>query len=360
MLKGILKGLETMKPSDRTTLLTFITWNLSYLIHIMIEAFVKTRVVGVDISYDETTCAVVDIRGRILANEKFSTQDFPEISGFVNKLTEVIVTIGEASGGFEHIRSVGISSPSGNYKTGCIENSPNMPWKGVVPLSAMLRDRLGVAVAVGNDAHCIALGEYTYGCAHGMHDFLVITIGHGLGGYAFVDRHFLIGSHGFGGELGHSCMVENGRQCGCGLQGCLETYVAEKGIIQHAKELMAESDQPSLLRNYEQINPRIVTQCCEEGDAMAQEVYRRAGHMLGIAMANYAALLDPEAIIIAGGISKAGKWILEPVQKAFNEHIFRNIKGKVKIMLSDLDSRERDVLGASALAWEVKEYSLFK
>ena len=326
----------------------------------MTETFVKTRVVGVDISYDETTCAIVDIRGRILAKETFGTQEFQDISSFVNKLSEVIVMIGEASGGFEHVRSVGISTPSGNFLTGCIENSPNMPWKGVVPLSAMLRDRLGVAVAVGNDAHCIALGEYTYGSAHGMHDFLVITIGHGLGGYAFVDRHFLIGAHGFGGELGHSCVAEDGRQCGCGLKGCLEAYVAEKGIIQNAKDLMAESDQPSLLRNYEKITPKIVTQCCDQGDAMAQEVYRRAGRILGVALANYAALLDPEAIIIAGGISKAGNWIVGPTQEAFDEQVFGNIKGKVKLLLSDLDSRERDVLGASALAWEVKEYSLFK
>ena len=155
-------------------------------------------------------------------------------------------------------------------------------------------------------------------------------------------------------------MEPNGRQCECGLRGCLETYVAEKGILRTAKELMESSDAPSLMRDYERLSPRIIKECCDQGDEMAIEVFRRTGEVLGRAIANYVAVIDPEAVIIAGGISKAGHWLFDPVEKAYNEHVFHNLRGKVKLLVSSLETRERDVLGASALAWEVKEYSLFK
>ena len=235
-----------------------------------------------------------------------------------------------------------------------------MPWKGVIPLGAMLRDRLGLAVAVGNDSHAIALGEQMFGSAHGMRDFAIVTIGHGLGNFMCSSKHMHLGAHGFAGELGHTCVVDNGRQCECGLKGCLEAYVAEKGIVRTAKELLAESDEPSLMRDLNKIKPKTISDCCEQGDKLAIEVYRRTGHLLGIALANFAAVFDPEAIILAGGVIKAGKWLLDPAEQSFNEHLFHNIRGKVKLLPSLLDNRERDVLGASALAWEVKEYSLFK
>lgn len=160
--------------------------------------------------------------------------------------------------------------------------------------------------------------------------------------------------------MGHSCVVDGGRLCGCGNHGCLEAYCAAKGVVQTAKELMEESGEESLMTIYPNLTPKNITECCNKGDKLAIETYRRTGHILGIAMANIAALVDPQAIIITGGISKAGKWLLEPAKQSFDEHCFRNIRGKVKITSSALDSRERDVLGASALAWEVEEYSLFK
>ena len=321
---------------------------------------VKDRVIGVDISYSQTTIAVVDVRGNIIAKTSFCTEEFPEISGFVTKLSESIVELAEDNGGFLSIRSVGVSSPSGNFKTGCIENSPNMKWKGVIPMAAMLRDRLGIAVALGNDSHTMALGEHVYGSAHGMRDFVLVTLGHGLGNAVFNRGKIILGAHGFGGEMGHSCVVDGGRLCGCGNHGCLEAYCAAKGVVQTAKELMEESGEESLMNIYPDLTPKNITECCNKGDKLAIETYRRTGHILGIAMANIAALVDPQAIIITGGISKAGKWLLEPAKQSFDEHCFRNIRGKVKITSSTLDSRERDVLGASALAWEVEEYSLFK
>ena len=320
----------------------------------------KTRVVGVDISNELTTYAVVDIRGNILASDKFLTTDYDNVSDFVSSLAEHIVMLVEANGGYETIRSVGVSAPSASSRTGSIVNAANLPWKGVVPLSAMLRDRLGLAVAVANDAHVSALGESTYGCAHGMKDFIVVSLGVGLGSCFFSSGQEHLGEYGFAGEFGHTCVVEGGRQCGCGKQGCLEAYVAAKGIIKTALEMMGESDKPSAMRQLDKLSPRTIAECCNQGDELAIEVFRRTGTILGIGLANYASLVNPEAIIFTGGISKAGKWLLDPVCDAFERNVFRNMRGQVKLIVSELNDRERDVLGASALAWGVPEYSLFK
>ena len=326
----------------------------------MNQATVKKRVVGVDISLEATTFAIVDVRGNILAKDSFPTEDYPEIGSFVSALSEKIVNLIEANGGYDTIRSVGISAHSANYKLGSIVNSPNMPWKGVIPLAALLRDRLGLAVAVANNSHVVALGEHAFGCAHGMRDFIVITLGSGLGSCMFTDGSVKLGTDGYAGEIGHTCVKHEGRLCGCGNKGCLEAYTATKGIIRTAREVMAESAEPSMMRRVEKLTPKVIAQMCDAGDALAIETFRRTGEALGLGLANYASVIDPEAIIFTGGIAKAGKWLLEQAQKTFEEHVFHNIKGKVKFLSSDLEEGERNVLGASVLAWEVKEYSLFK
>jgi glucokinase len=328
----------------------------------MEEYNIKTRVVGVDISNERTTYAVVDIRGNILAEDSFPTTDYPDVNNFVTALSEKIVMLVEDNGGYETIRSIGVSSPSASPVSGCIENAANLPWKGVVPLAAMLRDRLGLAVGLSNDAHVSALGEYTFGSAHGMKNFIIISLGVGIGSCFFSDGSEHQGHLGFAGEFGHTCVVEgkDGRECGCGHRGCLEAYVGAVGIARTAKELLAESDAPSIMRDLEKISPRVIYDCCEKGDELAIEVFRRTGYMLGLGLANYASIIDPEAIILTGGISHAGKWLLEPAVESFENHVFGNLRGKVKIFTSRLNDRERDVLGASALAWSVPEYSLFK
>lgn len=325
----------------------------------MNEGTVKKRVIGVDVSLDVTSYAIVDVRGNIIARDSFPTEDYPEVGAFVSALSDGITKLIEANGGFESIRSVGISAPSANYKLGSIVNSPNFPWKGIVPLSALLRDRLGLAVAVANNSHVVALGEHAFGCAHGMRDFIVITLGSGLGSCVFTDGSVKLGSDGYAGEIGHTCVQHDGRLCGCGNKGCLEAYTATKGIIRTAREVMAESGEPSKMRRVEKLTPRVIAQLCDEGDVMAIETFRRTGEALGLGLANYASVMDPEAIIFTGGIAKAGKWLMEPARKVFEEHVFRNIHGKVKFLSSDLDEGERNILGASVLAWEVKEYSLF-
>ena len=324
------------------------------------ETTIKNRVVGVDISLDTTSIAIVDVRGNIIASDSLITSDYPFVSEYMSALCECIVNLAERNGGYECIRSMGISSPSGNNLTGCIENAPNLKWKGVVPLAAMLRDRLGLAVALDNDAHLSALGEHAFGCAHGMNNFILISLGHGIGSCIFSNGQVHQGANGFAGEVGHACVVPKGRTCACGKQGCLEAYCGAHGIVLTANEMMAESNKHSLMRNIDHLTPKDITACCEQGDEMAQEVFKRTGRMLGLALSAYASLLDPEAIILTGGLSKAGHWLTDPAQEEFDKHVFHNIRGRVKFLESALDDHERDMLGASALAWGIKEYSLFK
>lgn len=324
------------------------------------EEELKSKVIGVDISIERTTLAIVDIRGNILAEDSFVTSDYQNVSDYVSELSDRLYMLMESNGGYEKIRSIGISAPSASSISGCIINAANLPWKGEIPLAALVRDRMGMAVAVGNDAHVAALGEYTYGSAHGLKDFIIITLGVGIGSCFFSQGREHIGTEGYAGEWGHATLFDNGRQCGCGKKGCIESYVGAHGIVRTAKDLMLESDEPSLMREIEHLNPKIIFECCEQGDALAIETFRKTGYLLGLALANYANIINPQAIILTGGISRAGKFLLEPTRESFEDHVFPNMRGKVRIVVSRMDNRERDVLGASALAWEVPEYSLFK
>ena len=321
---------------------------------------IKSRVIGVDISYERTSYAIVDIRGNIIASNFFATYEYPDVNIFASRLADALVTISLENGGLESIRSIGISCPSAVGTTGMIENAANLPWKGIVPLAAIMRDRIGLAVIIGNDAHTSALGEKMYGSAHGMKDFITVSLGVGVGSCFFSAGHEHCGFGGYAGEFGHTCIVDNGRPCACGSKGCLEAYVAAAGIVRTAEEVLAESDKPSLMRDAKELSPRIISEFCDQGDELAQEVYRRTGYTLGFALANYASVVNPEAIILTGGISKAGHWLLDPAYESMEQHIFHNMRGKVKLLQSQLNDRERDMLGASALAWEVPEYSLFK
>lgn len=322
---------------------------------------IKTRVVGIDIREGRTTYAVVNIRGEILAQDHFYTSDFPDISTYVTELSERVLAMIEENGGYESIRSVGISAPSANYMTGCIENAANLQWKGVVPLGAMLQDRLGLAVAVANDAHITALGEKAFGSAHGMKDFVVVSISHGgLGSCIFTNGLPHLGVNGFAGEVGHTCVEVDGRQCGCGRKGCLETYVSDKGLVKTAEEMIRQSNEPTLLSELEELTVQSIIDCCDKGDRVAIDTFRKVGLMLGVGLANYASVLNPEAIILTGDMMQAGKWLLKPMRESFDKHVFHNIRGKVRLLVSILKEGERDVLGASALAWDVKEYSLYK
>lgn len=326
----------------------------------MLHSTSKKCVIGVNISLHTTTYAIVDLRGNIIAMDKFLTQEHPNINEFISYLTEKLVEMMEAHGGYDSIRSVGIGVLSGNFVKGCIEHSSSLPWKGEVPLASLLRDQLGMAVAVGNNAHVRALGEQAFGSAHGMSDFIVITLGPGLGSCIFSNGRPHLGHEGFAGEIGHVCVKPDGRSCKCGGRGCLEAYCAEEGVVKTAQKLMAQNDKPSLLRHYPELTPEIIIECCEKGDETAIEVFRRTGEMLGLGISAYASVINPEAIIFTGGISRAGHWLFDPARKIFEENVFHNLRGRVRFLTSALTDIERSVLGASVLAWKVKEYSLFK
>ncbi len=326
----------------------------------MIQNLVKTKVVGVDLGCDFTTYAIVDIRGNILVKDQFPTTDYQNVNEFISVLCNKILVMVEANGGYESIRSMGICTPSGNYTEGGIINPPNLPWRGEIPMAALLRDRLGLAVAVANNAHAKALAESTYGSAHGMRDFLLVTLGRGFGSCLFSNGHAHVGFNGFAGEIGHCCIEINGRECSCGARGCLEAYCAEPGIARTARELMEQSGKPSLMRECQELTAESIAACCEKGDELAIEVLRKTGFLLGMGLANYASITDPEAIIIAGTVNKAGKWLLEPANETFEECVFHNVQGKIRLVSSTLTEEEHGVLGASVLAWKVKEYSLFK
>lgn len=320
----------------------------------------KRRVVGVNIGLDATSYAIVDVRGNVIAQDGFPTLEHPNISEFVTFLSEKLVELMELNGGYDTIRSVGVGVLSGNFVKGCIEHSPCLPWKGEVPLASMMRDQLGMAVAVGNNAHVRALGEQVFGKAHGMSDFIVITLGPGLGSCVFSNGRPHLGHEGFAGEVGHVCVNPNGRKCGCGGQGCLETYCAEEGIVLSAQKMMNRTEKPSLLRYYDMLTVPLIVEACEQGDELAREVMRRTGEILGMGIANYASVANPEAIIFTGTVSRSGHWLFDSAKQAFEENVFHNMRGKIKFLTSTLTDMEQNVLGASVLAWQVKEYSLFK
>lgn len=326
----------------------------------MTYEIIKPRVVGVDISLEKTTTAIVDVRGNVYAVDYFLTGDNPNVGDFASRLSENIVNLVEANGGYDSIRSIGICCPSANFLTGCIENASNMPWKGVVPFAAMMRDRMGLAVALGNNAHVRALGEQAYGVAHGMKDFILVTLSSGLGSCIVSNGQPHLGYNGFAGEIGHTCAVPGGRPCGCGNKGCLEMYTSSKGIVMTAKEVMAESHEPSKMREVEELSVEVISSLCDQGDTLALEVMQRTGYKLGVGLANYASMINPEAIIFTGDVIHAGDCLLDPTIEAFNSHVFHNVEGKVKFLISQFDESEANLLGASVLAWNVKEYSLFK
>jgi len=325
------------------------------------SSMIKTKVIGVHIDVAVTVIAVVDQRGNIIAEDRLVTTDFPDVNHFLEALSERIILLAEANGGYDEIRSVGMGAPSANFLTASIENAGNLPWKGIIPMAAMLRDRIGLAVALGNDVHTIGMGESVYGAGHGMQNFVVVMIGDcGLGSCIFINGQPHLGMNGSAGELGHCCVDDGGRLCNCGRHGCLEEYVSIRGIEQTARELLTASDEPSLMRNLSELTPMAIGACADQGDALAKEVWRRTGFLLGLGLANMATVVDPEAIILTGKLTSFSKWLIAPTQEAFDENVFQNIRDKVKLVISVLSDNERNVLGAAALAWTVKEYSLFK
>jgi len=318
---------------------------------------VKPYVIGLDLGGTNSVFGIVDARGDIKATTAMKTAGFENAKDYVTASMRVLQPIIEEVGGIEKIKAMGIGAPNGNYYHGTIEYAPNLPWAHdvIVPLADMFSEALGVPVALTNDANAAAIGEMMYGTARGMKNFIMLTLGTGVGSGIVVDGKLLYGANGFAGELGHVVVQrENGRPCGCGRKGCLETYCSATGVARTAREVLKKDARPSVLRGLkpEDITSLDVSVAAEKGDEIAQEIYRQTGHMLGEACANFAAFSAPEAFIFFGGMTKAGDLLMNPVKESYQEHVhvlFRD----TQFLLSSLDGSNAAVLGASAVGWEI-------
>ena len=323
------------------------------------QSGIKPYVIGLDLGGTNSVFGIVDARGDIKATTAIKTGGYDKVEDYVKASVDALQPIIEQVGGIEKIKAMGIGAPNANYYSGTIEFAPNLPWAhdGIVPLGKMFSDALGIPVAMTNDANAAAIGEMVYGVARGMKNFIVITLGTGVGSGIVVNGQLLYGHDGFAGELGHVTMVRGaeGRSCGCGRTGCLEAYCSATGVARTARELLSKTDRPSILRemNPEDITSLDVSIAAGKGDELAKEIYEFTGKMLGEACADFAAFSSPEAFIFFGGMVKAGELIMEPIKKAYNEHVLKIFQNKAQFLVSGLDGASAAVLGASAIGWEV-------
>lgn len=317
----------------------------------------KPYAVGIDIGGTNTVFGIVDANGSILASGSIKTGAYEKAETYVNEVCKHLLPLIEANGGVEKIKGIGVGAPNGNYYTGNIEFAPNLPWKGVVPLAALFEERTGIPTALTNDANAAAIGEMTYGAARGMKDFIMITLGTGVGSGIVINGQMVYGHDGFAGELGHVIVRrENGRLCGCGRKGCLETYCSATGVTRTAREFLENRTDDSLLRAIpaDQITSKDVYDAAVKGDKLAQDIFDFTGTILGEALADFIAFSSPEAIVLFGGLAKSGDYIFKPIQKAIDDNVLPIYKGKAKLLLSELKDADAAVLGASALGWEAK------
>lgn len=319
----------------------------------------KPYVIGLDLGGTNSVFGIVDVRGEIKATTAIKTQGYGnDVNKYVDACCEALQVIIEQVGGIDKIKAMGIGAPNGNYYNGTIEFAPNLEWghNGIVPLAKLFSDRLGIPVALTNDANAAAIGEMTYGVARGMKNFIVITLGTGVGSGIVINGQLVYGCDGFAGELGHTIQVkEGGRSCGCGRTGCLEAYCSATGVARTAREILATTEKPSLLRELdpEKITSYDVSVAASKGDQVALDIYAFTGKMLGEACADFAAFSSPEAFIFFGGLVKAGDLIMNPIKEAYENKVLNIFKGKAKFLVSGLDGASAAVLGASAIGWEI-------
>ncbi len=319
----------------------------------------KPYVVGIDIGGTNTVFGIVDARGHVVASDTIKTlKHGSDVEAYIKELHDEIMRLVKANDAEDKIQGIGIGAPNGNYYTGEVIKTPNLPWGDRVPLAEMVSKAFnGIPVAVTNDANAAAIGEMTYGAARGMRDFIMITLGTGVGSGIVVNGQLVYGHDGFAGELGHTIIKRNnGRMCGCGRSGCLEAYASATGVARTAREFLETRKDPSTLRNLpiDEITSKDVYDAAIAGDKLAKEIFDFTGTILGEAFADFIAFSSPQAIILFGGLSKSGDLLLEPIKRSLDTHILEQFRGKTKILLSELKESDAAVLGASALGWEAK------
>ncbi len=320
---------------------------------------VSPLAIGIDLGGTNTKFGIVDRNGNILFSDEISTSDHNDVQVFIDELHKALYPLIEKAGGEGRIKGIGLGAPNGNRYTGTIEYAPNLPWKGIVPLAKMTEDKFKLPVMLTNDANAAAVGEMMYGAAQGMKDFIMITLGTGVGSGIVANGKLIYGHDGFAGELGHTIVFPGGRYHeGSGAYGSLEVYASATGVAKTAIEFLeSKPDVESLLRVYEKekITSKIVSECAGKGDKIAQEVYEFTGKVLGLALANFVMFSSPEAIILFGGLTKAGDLLLKPTQESMEENLIQVFRNKVKILISHLKESDAAILGASALVWDGKD-----
>lgn len=318
----------------------------------------KHFVVGIDIGGQTSKIGIVDTRGNVTCQSVIRTDTHTDVNLFINDLHDAISKLVNTSCGFENIRGIGVGAPNGNYYTGTIENAVNVVWGGnkIIPFAELLSVKLSLPVALTNDANAAAVGEMTYGVAKGMKNFIMITLGTGVGSGIVINGEVVYGHDGFAGELGHTTAVRyNGRLCNCGRTGCLETYTSATGLARTARELIESTDIPSQLRNITSpITSKDVYEAAVEGDQLALQIFEFTGKKLGESFADFVAFSAPEAIILFGGLARAGDFIMKPVEESMNANLLPLWRGKIKLLFSQLKESDAAILGASALAWSLK------
>ncbi len=315
----------------------------------------ESLAIGIDIGGTGTKYGIVDRVGNVLFSDEMSTRTHDRVEGFIDELYERLKVLIEKAGGFGRMKGIGMGAPNGNFYTGTVEYAPNLPWKGIIPLSKLVADKFKLPVTLTNDANAAAIGEMMYGAAKGMKDFIMITLGTGVGSGIVANGTLVYGHDGFAGELGHTIIIPNGRlHEGTGKRGSLESYASATGVRLTTLELLEQSDQPSLLRGVpkEEIDSKKVYDAAMKGDVLAKEIFEYTGNILGMALANFVMFSSPEAIVLFGGLTKAGDLILKPTRESMEQNLIQVFQNKVKILVSHLKESDAAILGASALVWE--------
>lgn len=311
----------------------------------------KKVVAGIDVGGTFTKFGIVDREGKVYADDSISTDAHMDIEGYLDQLAGSIRKLLEESGEKVELQGIGVGAPNSNYYSGSIEYAPNLNWKGVIPFAKLLGSRFSVPIAITNDANAAALGEMIYGSARNMKNFIVITLGTGLGSGIVVNGEVVYGHDGFAGELGHVNVYEDGRHCGCGRKGCLETYVSATGIKRTVYELLARRTEESELRKipFDKLTAKNISKAADRGDRIALKAFDVTGRILGKSLADVVALFSPEAIFLLGGLAKAGDHIFKPAKAYMEKNLFNVFRNKVKILPSGLTKANAAVLGAAGL-----------
>ena len=317
----------------------------------------KPYVIGIDMGGTNTAFGLVDARGTVLASSSIKTAKHADINDYIAELHEAIMRLVEENNAVDKINGIGIGAPNACYYTGVIADGVNLPWPTPIPLADLITEKFGIPCVITNDANAAAIGEMTYGVARGMKDFIMITLGTGVGSGIVINGQVVYGHDGFAGELGHVIMKRtNGRMCGCGRSGCLEAYCSATGVARTAREFLEIRTDESLLRNIpvDEITSKDVYDCAVQDDKLAKEIFEYTGTILGEALADFCTFSSPEAFVLFGGLTKSGELIMKPVREAYEKNVMTCFKGKAKIVLSEMKESDAAVLGASALGWEVK------